>query len=537
MKIKVDIVTGFLGSGKTKFIKNKLENEVLKKDIIVVIQCEKGQTEIDCNIKNESLFIVNVGKENTLDKEYINYIIKKYQPTKIIIEANGMQKVDDLLKIFDYLTISRKCFINEIVHTIDASTYDIFMNNMGEILINQILNSDFIILNNTAGLHGEKLKNIEQNLKRINKSAKISNGIFILAKPKLFNNELLLLMAITFFAIEYLIYSIFKPIGFGMNFDVANIFFTMIQRFNTVFLSILIQAFPFILFGVFISSIIQVFVSSEKITKIFPKNTVLQFIVAIFAGFFFPVCDCAVVPVGARLVKKGVPISAAVTFMLAAPIINPIVIASTLYAFPSQPYIAIYRTGLGIMIAFLVGVAFIFFPERKPMLLSIIDEIACNCGFCSDNYNNKNGTWENIDAIFRHAGAEFFQVGKFLIIGSFLSSIMQTVVPKNLFANLGGGIIISLLIMMLFAFILSVCSTSDAFIARTFINQFPIGAVMGFLVLGPMIDIKNLLMLMGNFQKRFVIKLVILIFFISFLILIVATNLSIGGINYAINKP
>ncbi|MCB2305133.1 permease [Clostridium estertheticum] len=521
MKIKVDIVTGFLGSGKTKLINNKLENEVSKRDITVIIQCEKGQTNIEPVIKNKNLFIEDGCKENDLDKEYINYVIKKYRPTKIIIEANGMKKIDNLIEIFDYLSISRKCFINEIVHTIDVSTFDIFMNNMGSILINQILNSDFIILNNTGNFHGEKLNKIERTLKRINKSAKISKGIFILAKPKAFNNEILLLIAILGFVIAYLVYSVFKPTGF----DITKIFLPWLERFNIVFLSILIQAFPFVLFGVFVSAIIQVNVSSEKITNIFPENRALQFIVAIFAGLFFPVCDCAIVPVGARLIKKGVPLPAAVTFMLAAPIVNPIVIASTLFAFPSQPSIAIYRVGLGITVAFLVGVVFMLVPEKDILPLGNIDVINCNCGFCNNDYNNKKGILGNVDAIFNHAGAEFFQIGKFIIIGAFLSSIMQTLIPKEIFGNIGGGTIISLLIMMLFAFILSVCSTSDAFIARTFVNQFSIGSIMGFLVLGPMLDIKNLLMLLGNFKKRFVIKLVFLILLISFEILIVFATL------------
>ncbi|MBU3114510.1 permease [Clostridium lacusfryxellense] len=522
MKIKVDIITGFLGSGKTMLLNDKIKNEVSKQDITVVIQCENGQTEIDSIInKKENLFIENCDKANTSDENFLNYIINKYHPTKIIIEANGMSNIDELLDIFNYLRISKKCFINEIVHTIDAMFFDIFMNNMGGIITNQISNSDFIILNNTASLRGEKLRNIERTLKRINKSAKISTGISISAKPKTLNTEIVLLMGILVCAISYLIYSVYKPV----HFDISATFFSWLERFNTIFLSILIQAFPFILFGVFVSAIIQVFVSSDKITNIFPQNTTLQFIVALFAGFLFPVCDCAIVPVGARLIKKGVPLPAAVTFMLAAPITNPIVIASTLYAFPSQPFIAIYRVCLGMVIAFLVGGAFIFAPEKGVTLFDNIDEIPCNCGFCSDDFTNKKGVLGKLDAIFRHAGAEFFQIGKFIIIGSLLSSIMQTIVPKELFSSLGGGTIISLLIMMLFAFILSVCSSSDAFIARTFVNQFPIGAIMGFLVLGPMLDIKNLLMLLGNFKKRFVIKLVILILLISFEILIVFATL------------
>lgn len=521
MKIKVDIITGFLGSGKTKLINNKLENEVFLNDRVVIIQCEKGQTELDyINIKNKNLFIENANKENSLDKEYINYIIKKYQPTKIIIESNGMQKIDNLLKIFDYFNVSRKCLINEIVHTVDASTFNIFMDNMGEILINQISNSDYIILNNTNDLNRKKLNNIKLTLEKTNKSAKISNGIFTLAKSNTFNGGILILMATLLSIIGYIMYSIFNLTSFY----ISIVFLPWLERFNTIFISILIQVFPFILFGVFVSSIIQVFVSSEKITNIFPKNIALQFIVAIFAGIFFPVCDCSIVPVGARLVKKGVPLSAAVTFMLAAPIINPIVIASTLYAFPSQPSVAIFRVCLGIIIAISVGVAILIFPQNDTTLLNDIDEKTCSCGFCGDNYNNK-GITGKVNAIFNHAGSEFFQIGKFIIIGSLLSSLMQTIVPKNFFVTIGGGTMISLLIMMLFAFILSVCSTSDAFIAKTFVNQFPIEAVMGFLVLGPMLDIKNLLMLLGKFKKKFVIKLVFLILLISFEILIVFVTL------------
>ncbi|MGH4122197.1 MAG: permease [Clostridium sp.] len=517
MKIKVDIITGFLGSGKTKFVNDKLINEDFIKNKIVIIQCEKGQTTIDYDsIENENLFIENVSKQNPINVEYMNKIIEKYKPNKIIIEANGIKKIDDLLEIFYYFSISRKCTAPNIVHLIDATTFDLFMNNLGEILINQISNSDFIILKNTNDLNTEKIKNIKGTLREINKSAKISEEILIETKPKFFNNELLLLMTIFFLTAAYFLYSIIKPIGF----EITNIILPWLQRFNTVFLSILIQAFPFILFGVFFSSIIQVFVSTEKITKIFPKNTALQFIVAILAGLFFPVCDCAIVPVGARLIKKGVPLPAAITFMLAAPIVNPIVIASTLYAFPNQPLIAVYRTCLGIIVAFFVGLVFLLSPEKNPMLLNNSNKSFCNCGFCSDDYNNIAGFRQRIDAIFKHAGSEFFGVGKFLIIGSFLSSIMQTIIPKDLFSTLGGGIIISILIMMLFAFILSVCSTSDAFIARPFINQFPLGSVIGFLVLGPMLDIKNLLMLLGNFEKRVVIKLVILITVISFVVLI-----------------
>ncbi|SHJ63809.1 hypothetical protein SAMN02745163_02330 [Clostridium cavendishii DSM 21758] len=533
MKIAVDIITGFLGAGKTKLINSMLENKDLSKETIVIIQCETGETEITCNlIENKNIVIKNINKEILLDAKYINNLVKEYQPNRIIIEANGMEKLQNLLNTFDDPNINRLCLLNRIINTIDALTFDIFMNNISSILVDQISNSDFIVINNTDNFTKENLKNIKKTLKRINKSAKIVRSTLneenmIICDDKILsieNSEKLsnlsdkLIIPFLILCFGYLIFSALKPIEFNMNRILS-----WLQVFNTVFLGILVQAFPFILVGVFISAIIQVFVSSELITRFFPKKMGLGFVVAIFAGFLFPVCDCAIVPVGARLVKKGVALPVAITFMLTAPIVNPIVIISTLCAFPGQTYITLYRIYFGIVIALLVGLVFRIFPEQNSILLNKMDTLTCGCEFCSDN--NSKGMLKKVDTIFKHAGVEFFQVGKFLIMGAFISSMMQTIIPKNILASLGGGAISSLLTMMMLAFILSVCSTSDAFIARTFINQFPMGSVIGFLILGPMVDIKNLLMLLGSFEKRFVVKLVLIIFTVSFVILLFATKL------------
>jgi hypothetical protein len=536
MKIEVDIITGFLGSGKTKLINSMFQNERLLEDAVVILQCEIGETEIKDNLlQNKNIYVKNINKEISLDSKYIDEIIKEYKPRRIIIEANGMDKLQNLLNTFDDSIIRANCVINKVIHTIDGLTFDIFMNNMGGILAEQISNSNYIVLNNVDAFTEEKLKKVKRTLKGINKSAKIVTAVLGDDERVVVDDEVLsmekkssklssgsdkLLIPFSILIFAYLLFSAVKPSGFDMS-----VILTWLQGFNTIFLGILIQALPFILFGVFVSSIIQVFISSETITKIFPKESKLGYIVAIFAGLFFPVCDCAIVPVGARLVKKGVSLPIAITFMLAAPIVNPIVIASTLYAFPGQYYITLYRIYFGVVVAILVGSIFEIFPEKKSMLLNNMDNFTCNCGFCSDNDNNSNGILGKIDVIFKHATAEFFEVGKFLIIGAFLSSIIQTMVSKNVLANLGGGNVVSLLIMMILAFGLSVCSTSDAFIARTFVNQFPMGAVMGFMVLGPMVDIKNLLMLLGSFEKKFVIKLVSLIFCISFVILLFSTIL------------
>jgi uncharacterized membrane protein YraQ (UPF0718 family) len=526
MKTQIDIVTGFLGSGKTTFINGLLENEISPKDRTVIIQLENGETEIDdILLARENIYVRKVTRDISFDENYICEIIKKYHPHRIIIEHNGTNKLEKLLNILYTHIVQKSCSIKKIIHTIDAVTFDMFMSNIGSILIEQISNSDLIVVNNSMGFSKYKLDKMEKTLNAINNSAHIvriaGNGVggeIAAYEDKAVNHRKTSDILISFFFVIAAGYLVFIILMNLQNNGFIHFNLSRLQVLNTVFLSILIQAFPFILIGVVASSLIQVFVSKEAIVRLFMGKRELGFIIAVFAGFLFPVCDCAIVPVAVRLVKKGVPLPTAMTFMLAAPIVNPFVIASTLYAFPGQLYIAFCRVILGITVALAVGLTFYFIPEETAITLNGLDDISCQCGYCGENDIPK-GFWGRVDAIFKHAGAEFFEVGRFLIIGAFLSGIVQTLIPKDVMTNIGGGYIVSLAVMMLSAFILSVCSTSDAFIARSFTNQFPIGAVMGFMVLGPMIDIKNVLMLAGNFKKQFVIKLVIVIFVLSFAIL------------------
>ena len=300
---------------------------------------------------------------------------------------------------------------------------------------------------------------------------------------------------------------------------------TWLKSLNTVFQSILIQAIPFVLIGIFVSSVLKVFVSDEMLIKLFPQKRGIGFLTAVVAGLFFPVCDCAIVPIATRLIKKGVSVPIAVVFMLCAPIMNPIVIFSTFFAFPGQPKIAVFRVAFGIIIALTIGLFLSIFPQENILLSKTKKEHLNSCEHCSSSCDKEKKTAKNVAEVFRAAGEEFFEVVKYLIIGAFISSLFQVVIPKSFFGEISKSSIFPLLIMMLAAFVFSVCSTSDAFIARTFLGQFSINSVMGFLVLGPMIDIKNMLMLLSSFRKGFVLKLVALIIVTVFLMLIFLTKI------------
>ncbi len=329
-----------------------------------------------------------------------------------------------------------------------------------------------------------------------------------------------LTIVLIFAVVGYLMFSIFRSIGVV---DLSNL-----QVFNTIFISILMQAFPFMLIGIFVASAMHVFVPDEFIVKLFPTKAGLGFVTAMFAGLFFPVCECAIVPVMTRLVKKGVALPIAITFMLSAPIINPIVIISTLYAFPNHPEIALLRVVFGLIIALIVGIVLFLFGGSRSVLLSEKEGHTCSC--CRDAAQESVCHSHSIDdteiglagkfvTLFVHAGEEFFTVGKYLVLGAFMTSLIQTLVPRSVFVSLGTQNGLSLFIMMATAFLFSACSTSDAFIARSFVDRFSMGAIMGFLVFGPMMDVKNILMLLANFKKSFIAVLLLLIFALNFSVL------------------
>ncbi|EKN63947.1 putative permease [Neobacillus bataviensis LMG 21833] len=277
-------------------------------------------------------------------------------------------------------------------------------------------------------------------------------------------------------------------------------------QMNTIFISILIEALPFVTLGVLISGIIQIFVTEEMIAKIMPKNRILAVVFASFLGILFPSCECGIVPIVSRLVSKGVPISAGIAFMLTAPIINPVVLFATFIAFGSDWKMAIYR-GIGaIIVAIVTGVFIAYRYKGNPF---------------KENYHHhhqheKATFWKKVWRTLEHAVEEFFSMGKYLVIGSLIAAAVQTYVKTSILVSIGQGPASSSLVMMALSFILSLCSEADAFIGSSFRTTFSTGSLLAFLIFGPMVDIKNLMMMLATFKKRLVFMIVIATFVLVF---------------------
>ncbi len=302
------------------------------------------------------------------------------------------------------------------------------------------------------------------------------------------------------------------------------------RGFTLILWSILLEALPFVMLGILISSLIQVFVTEDMVLKIMPDNKVLRLLSAALIGLIFPVCECAIIPIARGLIKKGMPVGPAVAFMLATPIVNPIVLLSTYNAFPTMPQMMPLRAVCGFIGAVVVG-ALVSRADGKSVLKNGAAPVcACETEHGAEkahtHTHGKKNTWQ---AVLSHTNAELRSVGMYLIFGAMIAAAMQMVVPAGVLAGIGGGRIVSIAVMMLLAFVLSLCSEADAFVASTFLLRFSGASVLAFLIVGPMIDIKNTLMLLGSFQKRFAVRLILLILLVCFALALAASFL-MGGL-------
>jgi uncharacterized membrane protein YraQ (UPF0718 family) len=196
-----------------------------------------------------------------------------------------------------------------------------------------------------------------------------------------------------------------------------------LQTFKTMFISITLEAFPFILLGVLVSSIIQVFIPEWFIRRLIPKNPVLGVITASLLGVVFPVCECGMVPVARRLIHKGFPVYAAVVFLLAGPIVNPVVFSATFMAFRSNPSITYSRMGLAVAVAVVAGLVIYRFVRYNPMKEKVHSRTHEH-----DQGHQPSRSGNRLIETFDHASGEFFDMGKYLIFGAFLTALVQTFV-------------------------------------------------------------------------------------------------------------
>ncbi|MCC9926120.1 permease, partial [Streptococcus agalactiae] len=282
--------------------------------------------------------------------------------------------------------------------------------------------------------------------------------------------------------------------------DIFNQLPDSVLQWFAIFISIIIEALPFVLLGTILSGIIEVFITPDIVNKFLPKNKFLRVLFGTFVGFVFPSCECGIIPIINRFLEKQVPSYTAVPFLATAPIINPIVLFATYSAFGNSIRFLILRFVGATIVAIALGVMLAFLVDDN-----ILKEDAKPTHF--HDYSDKKW-YQKIFLALAHAIDEFFDTGRYLVFGTLIASAMQIYLPTRVLTTIGHSPITAILVMMLLAFILSLCSEADAFIGASLLSTFGIAPVMAFLLIGPMIDIKNLMMMVNSFKTRFIVQFI-----------------------------
>jgi uncharacterized membrane protein YraQ (UPF0718 family) len=276
-----------------------------------------------------------------------------------------------------------------------------------------------------------------------------------------------------------------------------------VQTFFVIFGSLVVQALPFVLLGALASAAIEVFVPLGTLERLAELPRPLQLPAAGLAGIAFPICECGSVPVARRLALKGLAPSAAVTFMLAAPVVNPVVIASTFVAFRGRSALwtmVLGRFVIGLLVAVVVGWV-VGERSREELLRPRVDDAPPE----PLELGSPEPRWK---AFFVHLGNDFLFMGRFLLLGATLAALVQTFLPASVVDGVARIPVVSVLVMMGLAFVLSLCSESDAFIAASF-TSFGSAAQLAFLVFGPMVDFKLTALYLGTFRRGIVSTMVV----------------------------
>ncbi len=261
----------------------------------------------------------------------------------------------------------------------------------------------------------------------------------------------------------------------------------------TIFLGIIIEAAPFLLLGVLVSQALALGLRGDRVLRWLPRRRLGSLLSMAGLGMLFPVCECGNVPVARRLVTRGVPAAAAMVFVLSAPALNPVVALSTYAAFREHPAIVALRLGLTFAVAIGVGLLLSLHPRPAALLRGELAPPAHETGAPAP---------DRIRAFARGALDEFAEMGAVLVAGAALAAIIQTVVPRAALLDVGQGPAVSVVVMMLLAVVLSVCSTVDAFVALAYEGTFTDGSLVAFLVFGPMIDLKSVLLMLTVFSAK-----------------------------------
>lgn len=259
-----------------------------------------------------------------------------------------------------------------------------------------------------------------------------------------------------------------------------------VSTWSTVFVAIVLQALPFLVLGVVLSAVLAVYVPTRWITRALPRHPLASVGAASLSGAVLPGCECASVPLAGGMIRRGVPQAAALAFLLSAPALNPIVLAATAVAFPGRPEMVLARFLSAFTVSVVVALVWLrLFPDSMPKL--------------PDRGPTEGTRWERFRGTIEH---DVLHTGGFLVVGAAMAATVNVAIPRRWVEPVASDPVLGILALSLLAVIIAICSEADAFVAAS-LGSFSPTAQLAFMVVGPVVDIKLILMQAGVFGRRF----------------------------------
>lgn len=259
----------------------------------------------------------------------------------------------------------------------------------------------------------------------------------------------------------------------------------------TVFCGVFVQALPFLALGVVISGLIAVFVTPERLARWLPRRRSAAILAAGVGGAALPGCECGSVPVARRLFGDDTVGAAALTFMLAAPAINPVVLVATAVAFPGHPQMVAARCAASLLTALIMGTLWARFGSPGWITRRL-----------PKPHDGEGSRWAVFTEAARH---DFLSAASYLVVGAAAAAALHVLVPTWVYEHLAGQIVLGVITMAALAVVLALCSEADAFVAAS-LTMLPLLPRLVFLVVGPAVDIKLFAMQAGMFGRAFAVR-------------------------------
>ena len=282
-----------------------------------------------------------------------------------------------------------------------------------------------------------------------------------------------------------------------------------VQDGLTLSLSVLIEALPFVILGVVLSIVVQVWLPADAIQRWLPRKAWARRAALSLLGMLIPVCECGNVPFARGLMMRGLAPAEALTFLMAAPIVNPIVILTTHAAFGWDGGILVARLVGGFLIANLIGWIYSRHPSPDALLT---ERFVATC----DRVTHEHGT--PVRRSLTQFLIELRAVMPALVIGSAVAGAVQVLIPRDVLLAIGSNPVLSIVAMMALAMTVAICSNVDAFFALSFASTFSPGAIVAFLLVGPLVDIKMLALMRTTFTTRTLVGIVGVVLLSAFVI-------------------